>query len=45
MPAEKIELQEKQGRLFHQKLSIELSPKHKLYKLAQMVRTCDSGNE
>ena len=31
MPAEKIELQQKQGRLFHQKLSIELNPKHKLY--------------
>ena len=37
MPAEKIELQQKQGRLFHQKLSIELSPKHKLYKLRELI--------
>jgi len=37
MPAEKIELQQKQGRLFHQKLSIELNPKHKLYKLRELI--------
>lgn len=37
MPAEKIELKERQGRLFHQKLSIELSPKHKLYKLRELI--------
>ena len=37
MPAEKIELQQKQGRLFHQKLSIVLNPKHKLYKLRELI--------
>jgi len=37
MPAEKIELKQKQGRLFHQKLSIELNPKHKLYKLRELI--------
>jgi len=37
MPTEKIELQEKQGRLFHQKLSIELNAKHKLYKLRELI--------
>ena len=37
MPAAKIELKERQGRLFHQKLSIELSPKHKLYKLRELI--------
>lgn len=37
MPVEKIELKERQGRLFHQKLSIELSPKHKLYKLRELI--------
>ena len=37
MPAEKIELKQKQGRLFHQKLSIELNPNHKLYKLRELI--------
>ena len=37
MPTEKIELKQKQGRLFHQKLSIELNPKHKLYKLRELI--------
>lgn len=37
MPAEKIEFEERQGRLFHQKLSVELSRKHKLYKLRELI--------
>ena len=33
MPIENIEHRQKQGRLFLDKLSKELNPKHKLYKL------------
>lgn len=37
MPELKIEFQEKQGRLFQDELSIELDPKHKLYKLRKLI--------
>jgi transposase, IS5 family len=45
MPAEKIELQQRQGRLFHQKLSIELSPKNKLYKLRELINWTELESE
>ncbi|HJK86904.1 MAG TPA: hypothetical protein QKA08_03965 [Candidatus Megaira endosymbiont of Nemacystus decipiens] len=37
MPAKKIEFAQRQGRLFHQKLSVELTPKHKLCKLRELI--------
>lgn len=41
MPIQNIELLQKQGRLFFDKLSKELNPKHKLYKLKELINWSD----
>ena len=37
MPIEKLESKQRQGRLLQDKLSKELSGKHKLYKLKELI--------
>ena len=37
MPIDNIDFKEKQGRLLQESLEIELSPKHKLYKLRSLI--------
>ena len=37
MPIEKLESKQRQGRLLQDKLSKELSAKHKLYKLKELI--------
>ena len=41
MPIQNIELLQNQGRLFLDKLSKELNPKHKLYKLKELINWSD----
>ena len=41
MPIENIEHNQRQGRLFYDKLSNELNPKHKLYKLKELINWAD----
>lgn len=41
MPIENIEHSQRQGRLFYDKLSNELNPKHKLYKLKGLINWPD----
>ena len=41
MPIQNIELLQKQGRLFFDKLSKELNHKHKLYKLKELINWSD----
>jgi transposase, IS5 family len=41
MPIQNIEDSQRQGRLFYDKLSKELSPKHKLYKLKELISWSD----
>lgn len=41
MPIENIEQNQRQGRLFLDKLSKELNPKHKLYKLKELINWSD----
>ena len=45
MPIHNIELSQKQGSLFFDKLSNELNPKHKLYKLKELINWSDLENQ